>query len=262
MGFIGSEVAASLRQMGLDVTVVLRGTTPLSGVLGDEAAQVLAIIHREHGVHLVPGDQVIGLEGNHRVERAITANGKRLDCDLVIAAVGIELGLEPLSGSGIAIDNGILVDQYCRTNVPDVVAAGDAANVQHPVFGRVRVEHFNNAEKQGRAAARALLGSRQPFDYIYSFWSDQYEHSLEYVGFARHWDRTILRGSYETKKFLLFYLAEDRVQAVLGLNRGGDPELQADSELRACQDLIHAHGKVSASALADERVDLRSLLPQ
>jgi len=262
MGFIGSEVAASLCQMGLDITVVLNGTAPLSGVLGDEAAEVLGVIHREHGVHLVTGDQVIGLEGNQQVERALTAKGERLDCDLVIAAIGIEPALEALSGSGIALENGILVDEHCQTSVPDVVAAGDAANIQHPVFGRVRVEHYNNAEKQGRAAARSLLGSRQPFDYIYSFWSDQYEHSLEYVGFARHWDRTVLRGSYESKKFLLFYLEEDRLQAVLGLNRGGDPELQPDSELRACQDLIHARGKVSPADLADERVDLRSLLPQ
>ena len=261
MGFIGSEVAASLRQMGLDVTVVLHGTAPLSGVLGDEAAEVLAVIHREHGVHIVTGDQVIGLEGNQKVERALTATGVHLDCDLVIAAVGIEPALESLSGSGIALDNGILVDEHCHTSVPDVVAAGDAANVQHPVFGRVRVEHFNNAEKQGRAAARALLGSQQPFDYIYSFWSDQYEHSLEYVGFARRWDRTILRGSYESKRFLLFYVGEDRLLAVLGLNRGGDPELQPESELRACQDLIKARAKLSATALADERVDLRSLLP-
>jgi 3-phenylpropionate/trans-cinnamate dioxygenase ferredoxin reductase subunit len=262
MGFIGSEVAASLRQMGLDVTVVLHGSAPLSGVLGDEAAKVLAVIHREHGVHLVTGDQVISLEGNQHVERAITAHGARLDCDLVIAATGIEPALEALSGSGIGLDNGILVDERCQTSVPDVVAAGDAANVQHPIFGRVRVEHFNNAEKQGRAAARSLLGSREPFDYIYSFWSDQYEHSLEYVGFARRWDRTVLRGSYESKRFLLFYIEQDMLQAVLGLNRGGDPELQADSELRACQDLIRTHTKVSQAALADERVDLGSLLSQ
>jgi 3-phenylpropionate/trans-cinnamate dioxygenase ferredoxin reductase component len=262
MGFIGSEVAASLCQMGLEVTVVLHGTAPLSGVLGQEAAEVLAAIHREHGVHFVTGDQVIGLEGNQHVERVLTAKGARLDGDLVIAAVGIEPALEALSGSGIALDNGILVDEFCQTSVPDVVAAGDVANVQHPVFGRVRVEHFNNAEKQGRAAARSLLGSQQPFDYIYSFWSDQYEHSLEYVGFARRWDRTVLRGSYGSSRFLLFYIEQDMLQAVLGINRGGDPELQADSELRACQDLIRARAKVSPDALADERVDLRSFLPE
>jgi 3-phenylpropionate/trans-cinnamate dioxygenase ferredoxin reductase subunit len=260
MGFIGSEVAASLRQMGLDVTVVLHGSAPLSGVLGDEAAEVLATIHREHGVRLVTGDQVIGLEGSQHVERALTAKGVRIDCDLVIAAIGIEPVVEALSGSGIALENGILVDEYCQTSVPDVVAAGDVANAQHPVFGRARVEHFNNAEKQGREAARSLLGSRQPYDYIYSFWSDQYEHSLEYVGFVRHWDRTVLRGSYESKRFLLFYMEQDLLWAVLGLNRGGDPELQADSELRACQDLIRARSKVSWAALADERVELRSLL--
>jgi 3-phenylpropionate/trans-cinnamate dioxygenase ferredoxin reductase subunit len=260
MGFIGAEVAASLRQMGLEVTAVLRGEAPLEAVLGTDAGAVLAAIHREKGVELITGDQVVRLEGTQRVERALTANGARLECDLVIAAVGIEPAVEALKGSGIALDNGILVNELCQTSIPDVVAAGDVANVLHPIFGRVRVEHFNNAEKQGRAAARTVLGSQQPYDYIYSFWSDQYEHALEYVGFARSWERTIVRGSYESRKFLVFYLAQGRLLAVFGLNRGGDPELDEDSELRACQNVIRSRNEVPELALADERVDLRSLV--
>src|SRR5437588_432686 len=178
MGFIGSEVAASLRQMGLEVTVVLPGAAPLSTVLGNE-----------------------------------------------------------------------------------VFAAGDVANLLHPVFGRVRVEHFNNAEKQGRAVARAVLGTLEAYEYIYSFWSDQYEHKLEYVGFARSWERIVLRGSYDSRKFLAFYLTQGVLQAACGLNRGGDPELEADAELSVCQDLIHGRIRLSETALADDRVDLRSLNP-
>ncbi len=260
MGFIGAEVAASLLQMGLEVTAVLRGEAPLEAVLGTDAGAVLAAIHREKGVELITGDQVVQLEGNQRVERALTANGARLECDLVIAAVGIEPAVETLQGSGIALGDGILVNEFCQTNIPDVVAAGDVANVLHPVFGRVRVEHFNNAEKQGRAAAHTILGSQQPYDYIYSFWSDQYEHSLEYVGFARSWDRTIVRGTYESRKFLVFYLEQGRLLAAFGLNRGGDPELDEGSELRACQNVIRSRNKVPELALADERVDLGSLV--
>jgi 3-phenylpropionate/trans-cinnamate dioxygenase ferredoxin reductase subunit len=241
MGFIGSEVAASLRQMGLEV------------------AAVYAAIHREHGVHLVTNDQVISFKGGDRVERVVTAKGAQLACDLVVVGVGIAPAVDALAGSTIALDNGILVNARCQTSVPDVFAAGDVANLLHPVFGRVRVEHFNNAEKQGRAVARAVLGTLQAYEYIYSFWSDQYEHKLEYVGFARSWERMVLRGSSDSRKFLAFYLTQGILQAACGLNRGGDPELEADAELRACQDLIRGRIRLSETALADDRVDLRSL---
>jgi 3-phenylpropionate/trans-cinnamate dioxygenase ferredoxin reductase subunit len=259
MGFIGAEVAASLHQMGLEVTAVLPGAAPLATVLGNEAAAVLAEIHREHGVHLVTNDQVIGFEGSNRVERVLTAKGAQLACDLVVAGIGIVPAVDALAGSAITLDNGILVNARCETSVPDVFAAGDVANLLHPVFGRVRVEHFNNAEKQGRAVARAVLGALEAYEYIYSFWSDQYEHKLEYVGFARSWEQIVLRGSYDSRKFLAFYLTQGILQAAFGLNRGGDPELEADAELRACQDLIRGRIRLSETALADDRVDLRSL---
>ena len=259
MGFIGAEVAASLRQMGLEVTAVLPGAAPLAKVLGQEVATALASIHQEHGVHLVTNDQVTGFEGRGRVERVLTANGLRLDCDLVVVGVGIQPNVDALSGSGVALDNGILVNAQCQTNIPDIFAAGDVANVLHPLFGRVRVEHFNNAEKQGRAAARALLGGPAAYEYIYSFWSDQYEHKVEYVGYTRRWDRLVVRGSDENRTFLAFYLSQGIMQAAFGLNRGGDPELEADSDLRACQELIGNRNRLSEEALADDRVDLRSL---
>jgi 3-phenylpropionate/trans-cinnamate dioxygenase ferredoxin reductase subunit len=220
---------------------------------------MLAEIHRERGVRLIPGERVIGFEGNERVERVLTAGGTRVDCDLVVVGVGIVPAVEALAGAPIALDNGIAVDAQCRTSVPDVFAAGDVASLLHPLFGRVRVEHFNNAEKQGRAAARAVLGDPQAYDYIYSFWSDQFEHNLEYVGYARDWERIVLRGDVEARSFLVFYLSQGVLKAVFGLNRGGDPEADADSELRACQELIRAQAQISESTLADERIDLRSL---
>jgi len=259
MGFIGSEVAASLRQLGLEVTAVLKGPAPLTAVLGNEVAAVMARIHRNHGVQLLADDQVVGFEGSEHLARAITAKGARIDCDLAVVATGIEPAIDPFKGSEIALDNGILVDETCRTNVPDVYAAGDVANHLHPVFGRLRVEHYNNAEKQGRAAARAMLGDQRPYDDIHSFWSDQYEDKLEYVGDGRTWDRVVIRGSLATSQFLAFYLSKGIIKAACGLNRGGDPELDADSELRACQGLIRAQVGLSEATLADDRVDLRSL---
>src|SRR6267154_5567776 len=187
MGFIGSEVAASLRQLGLEVTAVLSGTAPLTAVLGGEVAEVMARMHRNHGVQLVTEDQVVGFEGSEHLARAITAKGVRIDCDLAVVAIGIEPAIDAFRGSEIDLDNGILVDETCRTTAPDVYAAGDVANHLHPVFGRVRVEHYNSAQHHGPAAARAMLGDQRPYDDIHSFWSDQYEHKLEYVGHARTW---------------------------------------------------------------------------
>jgi 3-phenylpropionate/trans-cinnamate dioxygenase ferredoxin reductase component len=260
MGFIGSEVAASLRQMGVDVTAVYSGRAPLMTVLGDNVADVMGRIHRDHGVSLVPDDRVVGFEGSATVQRVITAKGAKLECDFVVVGAGIEPTVEAVRDTGIQQDNGILVDEYCRTNLPDVYAAGDVANHLHPVFGRLRVEHYNNAEKQGRAAARTALGNGQPYDYIHSFWSDQYEHKLEYVGFAKSWDRLVIRGSLDAARFLAFYLDERGVLiAACGLNRGGDPELEADSDMRACQALIAVHARPSANDLANEDIKLQSL---
>jgi len=259
LGFIGSEVAASLRQLGLEVTAVLSGTAPLAAVLGLEVAEVMGRIHRYHGVQLVTEDQVVAFEGSSHLERAITAKGARIDCDLAVVAVGIEPAVDAFRGGEIDLDNGILVDETCRTSAPDVYAAGDVANHLHPVFGRMRVEHYNNAEKQGRAAARSMLGDQRPYDDIHSFWSDQYEDKLEYVGDGRTWDQIVIRGSLAKSQFVAFYLSKGIMKAACGLNRGGDPELDADGELRACQGLIRAQVALSEATLADDEVDLRSL---
>ena len=176
-----------------------------------------------------------------------------------MVAIGIEPAVDACKGSEIALGNGILVDETCQTSVPDVYAAGDVANHLHPVFGRLRVEHYNNAEKQGRAAARAMLGDQRPYDDIHTFWSDQYEDKLEYVGDGRTWDQIVIRGSLATSQFLAFYLSKGILKAACGLNRGGDPELDADGELRACQGLIRAQVALSEATLADDQLDLRSL---
>jgi 3-phenylpropionate/trans-cinnamate dioxygenase ferredoxin reductase component len=259
MGFIGSEVAASLRQMGLEVTAVFSGAAPLERVVGGEVATVLAGIHRGHGVQLMTNDRVIAFEGVDRLERVVTGQGARLECDLAVVGAGIEPDVGAFGNGHIALDNGVLVDESCRASAPDVYAAGDIANHLHPLFGRLRVEHFNNAEKQGQAAARAILGDPRPYDYIHSFWSDQYEHSIEYVGFARSWDQVVVRGSMEEQKFLVFYLASGVMKAALGLNRGGDPEAEPESELRACQALIREQTQLTEETLADDSIDLRSL---
>ena len=258
LGFIGSEVAASLRQLGVRVAAVEGHPVPLARVLGAEVGEVLASVHREKGVELVLEDSVAAFEGAGRVERVRTKKGRILECDLVVAGIGIVPNSELLAAAGAAVDNGVLVDERCRTSLPDVFAAGDVANHLHPIFGRLRVEHWNNGYQQGRAAARSMLGDTQPYDYLHSFWSDQYEHLIEYVGFAAGWDRLVFRGRPESRKFLGFYLKDGLARAAVGLNRGGDPEdPKADSELKVVADLIRRRVPVDAAKLADEDVDLR-----
>jgi 3-phenylpropionate/trans-cinnamate dioxygenase ferredoxin reductase component len=257
MGFIGCEVAASLRQLGLQVFAVSSGGSPLEAVLGEQVGAAIGAMHREHGVELVTDDSAVGFEGREVVERVLTKRGRSLDCDLVVVGAGIEPNLEAVAASGLELDNGIVVDAACRTSVAGVFAAGDVANHLHPLFGRVRVEHYNNGEKMGAAVARSALGDTRPYAYLHSFWSDQYEDKLEYVGHSKNWDDFVVRGQLEERRFLGFYLQRGILQAAVGVNRGGDPELEDDSELHACAELIAQRASPDRATLSDESVPLQ-----
>jgi 3-phenylpropionate/trans-cinnamate dioxygenase ferredoxin reductase subunit len=256
MGFIGCEVAASLTQLGVRVTAVFPGRDPLERVLGRQVGALIGAIHRANGVDLLPGDQVAAFEGTDRLDAVVTAAGRRIACDFVVAGVGIEPDIPAV---GVAQENGILADELCRASAPDVYAAGDVANHLHPLFGRIRVEHFNNGEKQGAAAARSMLGSTAPYDYVHTFWSDQYEHKVEYVGHVTKWDEFVVRGSVADSELIGFYLVDGVVRAAVGLDRGGDPELDLDGEMAACARLVSARAVAAPAVLADDRTDLWSL---
>jgi len=254
MGFIGCEVAASLRQKGVDVVSVDPSPAPLFRILGADVGRVLAAVHQDHGVHALFEDVVMRFEGGARVERVITASGRRLDCDFAVVGVGVEPVLDFLAGSGIDTANGIRVDEYCRTTFEDVYAAGDVANHYHPVFHKqMRVEHWQNAMQQGAAAARSMLGKEQPYDAIHWFWSDQYDVNLQYAGFHDNWDQIVVRGRLEDRTFVAFYLNQGRIDAVVGINRAKD--------VRRAMPLIKSRDIVDPRQLADEAIDLRSLAP-
>jgi 3-phenylpropionate/trans-cinnamate dioxygenase ferredoxin reductase component len=255
-GFIGCEVAASLTRLGVRVTTVFPGRDPLERVLGSQVGALIGAIHRANGVELLPAEQVAAFEGTERLETVVTAVGHRIPCDFAVVGVGIEPDIPAVA---VAQENGILTDEFCRASAPDVYAAGDVANHLHPLFGRIRVEHFNNGEKQGAAAARSMLGSTAPYDYVHSFWSDQYEHKIEYVGHVTKWDEFVVRGSVADSKLIGFYLVDGVVRAAVGLDRGGDPELDLDGEMAACARLVSARARAASSVLADDRTDLWSL---
>jgi 3-phenylpropionate/trans-cinnamate dioxygenase ferredoxin reductase subunit len=187
------------------------------------------------------------------------ADGDRLACDFAVVGVGIDPDVPSVAGSSIAQDNRILVDEGCRTSTADIYAAGDVANHLHPVFGRVRVEHYNSADKHGAAAARSMLGAVEPFDYVHNFWSDQFEHTLQYVGHATTWDDFAIHGSMEEGKFIGFYLLRGVVKAAVGFDRGGDPANEPDSDMAACGRLVSSRAQPKREQLTDEGADLRTL---
>jgi len=252
MGFIGSEVAASLRQKGLEVVAIDPSKTPLFRVLGEGVGQTIAKLHRDHGVRMIFEDTVAAFEGTRRVGCVVTKAGLRLECDFAVVGIGIEPAVEALADSGIHVDNGVVVDEYCQTNVSGIYAAGDVANHYHPVFDRrIRVEHWQNAIKQGAAAARNMLGRRIAYDEIHWFWSDQYDANLQYAGFHRQWEQLIVRGRLDSGSYLACYVNAGRIDAAVSLNRG--------KEVRRVMPLIKARRPVNLAQLRDESVDLRSL---
>jgi 3-phenylpropionate/trans-cinnamate dioxygenase ferredoxin reductase subunit len=253
-GFIGCEVAASLRTMGMEVEVVDIFQVPLARALGAEIGKVYEGIHRDQGVRFHFEQTVERLEGDARVEAVVTSRGTRIGCDLVVVGVGIEPALDVVEGTGVALDDGIVVDEFCRTSIEGIYAAGDLANHYHPLFdARMRVEHWDNALKQGAAAARNMMGREAVFDDPHWFWSDQYEHNLQSMGHAADADELVVRGSMEERDFVAFHLKGGVVRAAVGLNRGKD--------VRRSAGLIRARAQVDAAALKDEDVDLRSLVP-
>jgi 3-phenylpropionate/trans-cinnamate dioxygenase ferredoxin reductase subunit len=259
MGFIGCEVAASLTQLGVSVTAVFPSRDPLDRVLGEQIGALIGTIHRSNGVRLLSGAQVAAFDGTDRLAAVVTAAGERIECDFAVVGVGIEPDVPAVSQTSVTQQNGILADELCRTSAADIFAAGDVANHLHPVFGRVRVEHYNSAEHHGAAAARSMLGSAATFDYIHNFWSDQYEHTLQYVGHATRWDDFVVRGNLAEGKFVGFYLLAGVVRAAIGFDRGGDPEWEPDSEMAACAQLVARRAQPDRSVLTDEHTDLQSL---
>jgi 3-phenylpropionate/trans-cinnamate dioxygenase ferredoxin reductase subunit len=218
-GWIGAEVAASARQRGLEVTVIDPLTVPLERVLGTEVGAVYRDLHLDHGVRMLHGTGVEAFDGGTRVERVRTTDGRELDCDFVVVGVGVQPRTVLAAQAGLAVDNGILVDEHLQTGTPGVFVAGDAANAHHPFYGeRIRVEHWANALHQGPVAARAMLGEPDLYDRLPYFFSDQYDVGMEYAGFARTWDRVVFRGDPATREFIAFWLVEDRVVAGMNAN--------------------------------------------
>lgn len=218
-GWIGAEVAASLRQLGLPVALIAPGSVPLERVLGTEIGTVYRDLHAQHGVELVTHQRAVAFRGHTAVEAVETADGTRVEGDLIVVGVGSQPRTELAAAAGLAVSDGILVDAHLETTVPGIFAAGDVAAAWHPRLGaRVRVEHWDNAKRQGRAAARNMIGKAESYARIPYFYSDQYDLGMEYAGLATTWDQVVLRGDPASRAFIAFWLRDGRVLAGMNAN--------------------------------------------
>ena len=252
MGFIGAEVASSLRQRGLDVTVVEFFATPLERVLGAELGRVIEALHRDHGVEMVFRDAAEAFEGDGRFEALVTKEGRRIEGDLAVVGVGVEPMTE-VASDDLRIDNGIPVDAMLRTAVDGVWAIGDVARHDHPVFGPIRVEHFDNALRMGETVARNVQGARVVHDDPHWFWSDQYDEQIQMSGFAMSWDQTVIRGNVKDRSFAAFLLRDGQLLSTFSMNHNFD--------VRRSMPLIATRAHPDPGVLSDPDFDLRQLHP-
>jgi 3-phenylpropionate/trans-cinnamate dioxygenase ferredoxin reductase component len=251
-GFIGAEVAASATQMDTRVTLLERADTLWTRAVGAELGRFFEAFLRDRGVHVRTRTTAERLEGGDAVEAVVLPGGTRLHADLVVIGVGARPDTELAERAGLAVHDGILVDQQLGA-AEGVWAAGDVANAEHPRFGRVRIEHWAEALNQGLLAGRNLAGAGERYDRVPYFFSDQFDLALSYLGHARRWDRLVVRGSREVAEpgFVAWYLDRGTPTAALIVNHWGAED--------AVREVIRRARPVDPRRLADEAVDLGEL---
>lgn len=251
-GWIGAVVAASLRRRGNPVVIIAPGRTPLEGVLGHEVGSVLLELHRENGVDLRMGQRAAALLGRGPVEAVATQDNTLIEAGLVVVGVGARPRVELAIAAGLEVADGVVVDEYLRSSDPNILAAGDVASAWHPRLGtRVRVEHWDNARAQGRAAARNLFERARPYDRMPYFYSDQFDVSMEYVGYAPRWDSVVYRGQPAERAFIAFWLTNGAVTAAMSLGVPG--------VIEPLRGLVGSQATARVDRLRDPAVPLQDL---
>ena len=254
-GYIGLEVAAMAIKKGLKVTVLESAPRVLARVTAPVVSAFYERVHREAGVDLRTGVQLAAFEGEGTVSGVRLANGSLIPADFVVVGIGLIANTELASEAGLAVDNGVLVDEFAVTSDPDIVAAGDCANRPSVLLGqRVRLESVPSAMELGRTAARAIVGQPKAYDELPWFWSDQYELKLQMCGLSNGYDEVVLRGSPEGRSFLAFYLREGRIIAADSISRL--------PEFGLAKKLVAARAHIAPARLADEAVPLKDLVAE
>lgn len=253
-GLIGAEVAATARGLDCSVMMLEAEPLPLSRLLPPAVAEVYAGLHRQHGVDLHTGVQVSSLE---RIDLGLMATdtlGRKWLADTVVVAIGMVPRTELAEAAGLAVDNGIVVDEYFRTSAPGIFAAGDVASTPNLLLGgRHRVEHWTSAQEQGAAAARSMLGELEPYDRVPWCWSDQYGVNLQVTGWPAASDELTVRGSLDELDFTALFHRSGRLVGAVGVNRA--------AEVRAVRKLIAEAPHAPVDVLADPAVNLAKADP-
>jgi len=256
-GYIGLEAAAVLTKLGCEVTLVEQQDRVLSRVAGEDLSRFYEAEHRAHGVDIRLGDGVERLEGDEAgdtVTGVTLTSGETIACDMVVVGIGIVPAVGPLIAAGAAGANGVDVDEYCRTSLPDIYAIGDcAAHANRYADGAViRLESVQNAHDMAAIAARAICGEAEPYEALPWFWSNQFDLKLQTVGLSMGHDTTVLRGDPETRSFSVIYLREGRVIALDCVNSVKD-YVQG-------RKLVEARAEIDPELLLDTDTPLKSLL--
>ncbi len=253
-GFIGLEAAAVAVKLGMKVTVLEGLERVLARVTAPYTSEFYEKVHRDAGVDLRTGAAVTGLEGDPEVTHVVLGDGSKIEADLVVIGIGIVPNVELAEAAGLKVDNGIVIDDHCRSSDPDIYAAGDCANHHDHFYGRrMRLESVQNAMDQARTAADNLMGIEAVYDAQPWFWSDQYDLKLQMVGISQGYDDAVVRGNPDEKSFSVFYLKDGAIIAMDAISRPKD--------FMMSKKLIAERVQPDKEALADENVELKSFLP-
>lgn len=244
-GYIGLEVAAVAAKNGLDVTVIELADRVMARAVTSEISEFYARVHREAGVKLLLGSPPPRrFVGNVQLTAVEVESGDSYPADLAIVGIGVMPATELAEQAGLACDDGIVVDEHCRTDDPDILAIGDCTRHPNTLLGQsLRLESVHNAQEQAKTAAATLCGESRPYRQVPWFWSDQYDLKLQIVGLARGHEQTILRGDPDDRSFAVFCLDEGRLHAVEAVNSA--------REFMWSKKLMAAETPVDAASLAD-----------
>jgi NADPH-dependent 2,4-dienoyl-CoA reductase/sulfur reductase-like enzyme len=220
--FVGMETAASLNTRGCEVTVVAPDEVPFQKILGTEIGKQFKDIHERKGVRFKLGASVAGFDGDEKVEAVFLEDGERLEADFVVVGVGVRPATDFIKGVELHKDGGVITNEYLEI-ADRVYAAGDIAHFPDPRTGELtRIEHWRTALQQGRTAAHNMAGNRTAYTAVPFFWTMQFGKSLRYVGHVKNWDKIIFQGDVDKQDFLAFYVKNNRILAVAGMNRDRD----------------------------------------